>query len=91
MWVNLIKIHAIVETSSPINVFSTRFAKRLDIAPNLEYCKEFGTAGPQSTTAQGVYSALPLHFGLLSVAAPAIVLPNQNYNFPNWYCIYKAV
>ena len=33
------------------------------------------------TTAQGAYSALPLCFGLLSVAAPAIVLSNQNYDF----------
>ena len=81
MWVNKVKIRAIVDTGAPINVISTRFAKRLGIAPDLDYRKEFGTAGTQSTTAQGAYSALPLRFGLLSVAAPAIVLPNQNYNF----------
>ena len=81
MWVNKVKIRAIVDTGAPINIISTRFAKRLGIALDLDHCKEFGTAGTQSTTAQGAYSALPLCFGLLSVAAPAIVLPNQNYNF----------
>ena len=74
MWVNKVKICAIVDTGAPINVISTFFAKRLGIAPDLDYCKEFGTAGTQSTTAQCVYSALPHCFNLLSVAAPAIVL-----------------
>ena len=81
MWVNKVKIRAIFWHWRPYNVISTHFAKRLGIAPDLDYHKEFGAAGTQSTTAQGVYSALPLCFGLLSVAAPAIVLPNQNYDF----------
>ena len=81
MWVNKIKIRAIVDTGAPINVVSTKFAKRLGMAPDIAYQKEFGTAGLQPTTSQGVYSALPLRFGSLSVLAPAIVLPNQHYNF----------
>ena len=81
MWVNKIKIQAKVDTGAPINVVSTKFAKRLGIAPDIAYQKEFGTAGLQPTTSQGAYSALSLKFGSLSVLAPAIVLPNQHYNF----------
>ena len=78
MWVNKIKIRAIVDTGAPINVVSTKFAKQLGIAPDIAYQKEFGTAGLQPTTSQGAYSALPLRFGSLLVLAPAIVLPNQH-------------
>ncbi|KAJ9080682.1 hypothetical protein DSO57_1022347 [Entomophthora muscae] len=44
------------------------------------YKKQYGTSGIDCTTAQGAYSALPLHFGSLAVSAPAIVLSNENYN-----------
>ena len=69
MWVNKIKIQAIVDTGAPINVVSTKFAKRLGIAPDIAYQKEFGTAGLQPTTSQGAYSALPLRIGSLLVSA----------------------
>ena len=81
VWVNKIKIWAIVDTSAFINVISTFFAIRLGVAPRIDYRKEFGTAGLQSITSQGMCSTLPLKFGSLSVSAPAIVLPNQNYDF----------
>ena len=60
---------------------STKFAKKLGIAPDIAYQKEFDNAGLQPTTSQGVYSALPLRFGSLLVLAPAIVLLNQHYDF----------
>ena len=81
IWVNKIKIQAIVDTGAPINVVSTKFDKILGIAPDIALQKEFGTAGLQPTVSQGAYSAPPLRFGSILVLAPAIVLPNQNYNF----------
>ena len=50
IWVK-IKICAIINTSAPINMISTCFAKKLGIALDLDYCKEFGIAGIQSITA----------------------------------------
>lgn len=81
MWVNKIKIRAIVDTGAPINVINTQFAKKLGIASDIDYRKKFGTAGMQSTTAQSTYSALPLCFGAFLISASAIVLPKQNYDF----------
>ena len=76
MWVNKIKVRTIVDTGAFINVVSTKSAKRLGIAPDIAYQKEFGTAGLQPTTSQGAYSTLSFRFGSLLVLAPAIVLPN---------------
>ena len=78
---NRVKIRAIIDTGALINVISTHFAKKLGIAPDIDFHKEFGTAGSQSTVTQGAYSALPLCFGSLAVSAPDIVLPNQHYDF----------
>ncbi|KAJ9051322.1 hypothetical protein DSO57_1005610 [Entomophthora muscae] len=49
------------------------------IASDIDHKKSYDTAGLDCTTAQGAYSALPLRFGSLAVSAPAIVLPNENY------------
>ena len=79
--VNGKRVHVIVDSGAPTNIISTRLVKRLGIPPDVKHCKEYGTAGPHSTKSQGAYSALPLCFGSIAVTAPAIVLPNQNYEF----------
>ncbi|KAJ9066139.1 DNA damage-inducible protein 1 [Entomophthora muscae] len=80
IFVNKIKVQAIIDTGAPINIVSTRLVKRLGLAPDIGHWKQYGTAGLTVTTAQGAYSALPLRFGSLAVLAPAIVLPNDNYD-----------
>ena len=52
----------------------------LPLSPDIDHKKQYGTAGPQSTTSLSAYSALPLRFGPIVVSAPAVVLPNQNYD-----------
>ncbi|KAJ9072951.1 hypothetical protein DSO57_1021580 [Entomophthora muscae] len=52
----------------------------MGIAPYIDHKKSYGTEGLDYTIAQGAYSALPLRSGSLAVSAPAIVLPNENYN-----------
>ncbi|KAJ9060601.1 hypothetical protein DSO57_1029040 [Entomophthora muscae] len=67
-------------TGALINIIFTHLVKHLGLAPNIDHWKQYGTAGLTVTTEQGVYIALPLHFGSLAVLAPAIVLPNNNYD-----------
>ena len=64
-----------------MNIISTKIVKRLGVPPDIEHKKEYGTAGPHNTTLQGAYLVLPLRFGSIAVTAPAVVLPNQNYDF----------
>ena len=64
-----------------MNIISTKLVKRKGVPPDIEHKKEYGTAGPHNTTLQGAYLALPLRFGSIAVTAPAVVLPNQNYDF----------
>ncbi|KAJ9051730.1 DNA damage-inducible protein 1 [Entomophthora muscae] len=80
IFVNKIKVRAIIDTGAPINIVSTHLVKRLGLAPDIDHWKQYGTAGLTVTTAQGTYSTLPLRFGSLAVLAPAIVLPNDNYD-----------
>ena len=70
-----------VDLGAPMNIISTKLVKRLGVPPDIKHKKEYGTAGPHNTTSQGAYSALPLRFGSIAVTAPAVVLPNQNYDF----------
>ncbi|KAJ9065024.1 hypothetical protein DSO57_1024221 [Entomophthora muscae] len=77
---NKTKVQAIIDTGAPINIISTCLVKRLGLAPDIYHQKQYGTSGLTLTTAQGVYSALPFCFGSLAVLAPAIVLPNDNYD-----------
>ncbi|KAJ9052466.1 DNA damage-inducible protein 1 [Entomophthora muscae] len=54
--------------------------KKLKLAPDLNYHQSYGTAGLSMTCAIGAYSALPMQFGKLLLAAPAVVLENESYN-----------
>ncbi|KAJ9052494.1 hypothetical protein DSO57_1033567 [Entomophthora muscae] len=80
IFVNKIKVRAIIDMGAPINIVFTRLVKFLVLAPDIDHRKQYGTAGLTVTTAQGAYSALPLCFGSLVVLASAIVLPNDNYD-----------
>ncbi|KAJ9089530.1 DNA damage-inducible protein 1 [Entomophthora muscae] len=80
MFVNKLKVRAIINTGAPINIVSSKLVRRMGLTPDIGHKKQYGTAGLGCTTAQGEYSALPLRFGLLAVSAPAIMLPNENYN-----------
>ncbi|KAJ9055048.1 DNA damage-inducible protein 1 [Entomophthora muscae] len=80
IFVNKVKVQAIIDTGAPINIVSSKLVQQMGLAPNVDHKKLYGTAGLDCTTAQGAYSTLPLRFGSLAVSAPAIVLPNENYN-----------
>ncbi|KAJ9081517.1 DNA damage-inducible protein 1 [Entomophthora muscae] len=79
IFVNKLKVQAIIDTGAPINIVSSKLVRHMGLAPDIDHKKQYGTAGLGCTTAQGAYSTLPLRFGLLAVSAPAIVLPNENY------------
>ncbi|KAJ9084122.1 hypothetical protein DSO57_1027594 [Entomophthora muscae] len=80
IFVNKLKVQAIIDTGAPINIVSSKLVRQMGLAPDIDHKKQYGTAGLDCTAAQGVYSALPLRFGSLAVSALAIVLPNENYN-----------
>ena len=58
--VNKVKVRAIIDSGAPINIVSTRLVKKLGLAPDVAHCQTYGTAGPETTTLLGAYSALPL-------------------------------
>ncbi|KAJ9074605.1 DNA damage-inducible protein 1 [Entomophthora muscae] len=80
IFVNKLKVQAIIDTGAPINIVSSNIVQQMGLAPDIDHKKQYSTAELDCTTAQGVYSALPLRFGSLAVSAPAIVLPNKNYD-----------
>ncbi|KAJ9050651.1 DNA damage-inducible protein 1 [Entomophthora muscae] len=80
IFVNKLKVQAIIDTGAPINIVSSKLVQQIGLTPDINHKKQYGTAGLDCTTAQGAYSALPLRFGSLAVSAPSIMLPNENYN-----------
>ncbi|KAJ9068363.1 DNA damage-inducible protein 1 [Entomophthora muscae] len=80
IFVNKIKVQAIIDMGAPINIVFTCLVKRLGLAPDIDHRKQYDTAGLTVVTAQEAYSALPLRFGSLAVLAPTIVLSNDNYD-----------
>ena len=71
----------IVDLGVPMNIVSPKLVKGLGVPPNIRHKKEYSTTGPHDTILQGAYLVLPLRFDSIAVAAPAVVLPNQNHNF----------
>ena len=59
-FVNNTAVHAIVDSGAPFNNVTTWLCKKLNILPDLDCAKEFGTAGQFSTTLQVAFSALLL-------------------------------
>ncbi|KAJ9085427.1 DNA damage-inducible protein 1 [Entomophthora muscae] len=80
IFMNKLKVQAIIDTGAPINIVSSKLVRQMGLAPDIDHKKSYGTAGLDCTITQGAYSALPLRFGSLVVSAPAIVLPNENYD-----------
>ncbi|KAJ9087418.1 DNA damage-inducible protein 1 [Entomophthora muscae] len=80
IFVNKLKVRAIIDTGAPINIVSSKLVQQMGLVPDIDHKKQYGTAGLDCTTAQGAYSVLPLSFGSLAVSTPAIVLPNENYD-----------
>ena len=80
IFVNNTAVCAIVDSGAPFNIVTTWLCKKLNILPDLDYAKEFGTDGQFSTTLQGAFSALLLWFGGIVVSAPAVVVPSTTYN-----------
>ena len=78
--VNHKKVIAILDTGAPENIVSTKLMNSIKLAPDVDYKKSFGTAGPNVTWAVGAYSALTLRFGKTILQSPAIVLNNNNYD-----------
>ncbi|KAJ9073880.1 DNA damage-inducible protein 1 [Entomophthora muscae] len=78
IFVNKLKVRAIINTGALINIVSSKLIQQMGLAPDIDHKKSYVIAGLDCTIAQGAYSALPLHFGSLAVSAPAIVLPNEN-------------
>ncbi|KAJ9068807.1 hypothetical protein DSO57_1024996 [Entomophthora muscae] len=75
-----VKIKAILDMSSPVNMVSSKLMKKLKLAPDLKYTQLYGTAGMAQTRAIGAYSALPMRFGKLLITSPAVVLENKSYD-----------
>ncbi|KAJ9082710.1 DNA damage-inducible protein 1 [Entomophthora muscae] len=80
IFVNKLKVQAIINTGAPTNIVSSKLVWQMGLAPDIDHKKLYGTAGLACTIAQGAYSALPFCFGSMAVSAPAKVLPNENYN-----------
>ena len=80
IFVNHRKVIAILDTGAPDNIVSSKLVKAMKISPDLPFNKVFGTAGPNTTQAQGAYSGLTLKIGRLMIQTPAIVLKNESYD-----------
>ncbi|KAJ9069802.1 hypothetical protein DSO57_1014915 [Entomophthora muscae] len=73
-------VQAIIDSCALVSIVSTTLVKQLEIAPNVDYCKQYGNAGPVTTVSQGIYSVLPLKFGSLAVSSPAVVFPHKDFD-----------
>ena len=69
-----VRIRAVLDTDSPVNVVSSKIMRKLKLAPYLNYNQSYGTNRTASTKALGAYSALPMRFCKLLITAQAIVL-----------------
>ncbi|KAJ9050146.1 hypothetical protein DSO57_1017138 [Entomophthora muscae] len=49
--VHKLRVRAILDSGAPVSIVSTRLVKKLKLAPDLDYNKEYGTAGPNRTKA----------------------------------------
>ncbi|KAF5188754.1 hypothetical protein FRX31_021659, partial [Thalictrum thalictroides] len=71
---------AILDSGAPMTIISSKFMKRIKIAPDVDYSREYNTAGNSTTRAIGAYSSLSLRFGGLVLTGPAIVLDSDSYD-----------
>ncbi|KAJ9085044.1 DNA damage-inducible protein 1 [Entomophthora muscae] len=78
--VNKVKVHAIIDSGTPINIVSTHLVRKLGIAPDLPNTRVYGTARKHTTTSEIAYSALLMRLGSIAVFSPVVVLPSKNYD-----------
>ncbi|KAJ9086794.1 hypothetical protein DSO57_1000418 [Entomophthora muscae] len=76
MSIQKVEIKAVLDTGTPVNSISSKPVKKLKLAPNLNFHQLYGTTGLSMTCVIGAYSFLPMRFGKLLLAAPAVVLKN---------------
>ena len=71
--INKVKIIAVLKTEAPDNVILTNLVKQINLAPDLHYTKNYGTASPVSINAVDAYFSLPMCFGKFVVSTPSII------------------
>lgn len=76
IFVNNIRVQAIIYSGAPVNIISSKFVKTMGLAPNIDHQQVYGMAGLNPCISIGAYSSLPMRFGSLVLSALAVVLPN---------------
>lgn len=75
------RIRIIVNSGAIANIISSRLVQRLLFKPYIDFNDIHGTTGPSATRALGAYSSIPIRFGKLTLAFPAVVLESTSYDF----------
>ncbi|KAJ9078651.1 hypothetical protein DSO57_1004608 [Entomophthora muscae] len=70
--VNKVKVQAIIDSGTPVNIVSTTLVKQLKIVPNVDYCKQYGNAGPTPTFPKECTVCCPYNLDLLQ--SPLLLL-----------------
>ncbi|KAJ9064108.1 hypothetical protein DSO57_1033814 [Entomophthora muscae] len=52
IFVNKLKVRAIIDTGAPINIVSSKLVQQVGLAPEINHRKQYGTAGLDCTMAQ---------------------------------------
>ncbi|KAJ9063881.1 hypothetical protein DSO57_1036305 [Entomophthora muscae] len=94
LYILLEKVRAILDSGAPGNIVSTRLAKKLKLALDLDYKEKFSTTCLDKIKALGAYSSLLLWLCKLVVTAPDIVLCNNSYNIligTSFMATYKTI
>ncbi|KAJ9049254.1 hypothetical protein DSO57_1026579 [Entomophthora muscae] len=60
-------IRAVLDTSAPTNIISSRLVRRLGFLPDISYAESFFTACVESIKSNGAYSSVSLRFGELAL------------------------
>ena len=72
-----------MDTGAPDVIISTKLARAIKIAPDINYNQTFGTTRPSLTQAVGAYSAITIKLGQVVVQTPAICLDNKSCDILN--------
>ena len=68
-----VRIKAVLDTGSPVNVLSYKLIRKLKLASDLTYNQSYGTSGTASSKDFGDYYNLPMRSGKLLITASTIV------------------
>lgn len=78
--VHKLKVVAIIDIESPVNVISSRLSQKIKKSTDLNHLVAYGTAGIAITCSIGAYYTLSLRFRKLVFTAPSVVLESKIYN-----------